>query len=312
MITDETIDLAKKENIETLVALDEIGLILAPAESGEEFSIRLKTLKEKLDDYKTQVQSKPIYEIEGMKFKSANAIPKKDFQPCLKQTESLFRFSMDWVPGFYQNSQPAFLFGGCCYTSDPDFYSFFQVRESFKEKQTWFFYNRDELMAHEMCHVARGGIGAKKYEEFFAYKTSNKNMRKAIGSVLYSQLDTYLILALSLIMPAVQIYNINYRVMDPISMKPFIGAFLLLISFYIMRGLGLGSSYKSALANMEPIYGDDSQAVLFRCNDQEINQFANASKETAAEIIKNQSNETRWKVINKRFAKNLGQTCTTS
>ena len=306
MITNETIDLAKNSDIETLIALDEIGLIISPTESSEEFAARLTTLKEKLDDYKNQVQTNPVYEIEGMKFKSANVIPKSDFQPCLKQTESLFRFSMDWVPGFYQNSQPAFLFGGCCYTSDPDFYSFFQVRESFKTKPTWFFYNRDELMAHEMCHVARGGIGAKKYEEFFAYKTSAKKVRKSMGSVLYSQIDTYLILAFSLIMPAVQIYNLNYRIDNPISMQPFIGLFLLLISFYIMRGLGLNSSYKSALENLEPIFGENSQAVLFRCDDKEIHRFANSTKETVAEILENVSNETRWQVIYKRFAKNEG------
>jgi len=304
MITTETIKLAKNEDLDTLVALDKIGLIISPTESCEAFATRLETLKEKLDDFNNQVQTKPTYEIEGMKFKSANVIPKKDFQPCLKQTESLFQFSMDWVPGFYQNSQPAFLFGGCCYTSDPDFYSFFQVRESFKTKPTWFFYNRDELMAHEMCHVARGGIGAKKYEEFFAYKTSAKKIRKSIGSVLYSQIDTYMILALSLIMPAVQIYNINYRITNPISMQPFIGAFLLLISFYIMRGLGLNSSYKSALENIEPVFGENSQAVLFRCDDKEINYFANSTKETVAEFLKNHANETRWKVIYKRFAKN--------
>jgi hypothetical protein len=304
MITQETIDLAKAEDIKTLVALDEMGLIIAPNESSEAFAERLETLKNRLDDHKEQVQSKPFYEIEGMKFKSENVIPKNDFQPCLQLTEKLFRFSMNWVPGFYQNSQPSFLFGGCCYTSEPDFYSFFQVRQSFKTKPTWFFYHRDELMSHEMCHVARGGIVAKKYEEFFAYKTSKKKIRKAIGSILYSQIDTYLILALSLCMPAVQFYNINYSATNPISLLPFIGAFIALLCFYIIRGIRLNKNYKSALKNLEPIFGENSQAVLFRCNDQEIDQFAKTTPEEISTTLKKYSKETRWQIIIKRFALN--------
>ncbi len=304
MLTRDTIDRVKQQDIPTLVALDKRGLIVAPNESAEAFAKRLETLRLKLDDVRSQVQTEPFYEIEGMKFKSENAIPKEDFKAATVHTKSLFGFKMKWVPGFYQNPKPSILFGGCCYTSEPDLYSFFQIRESFKKQQKWLFYNRDELMAHEMCHVARGGIGAKKYEEFFAYKTSEKQLRKAMGSVLYSQMDTYLILLMSLSLPLFQFYNLKYRFDNPISIWPLLSGFGALILFYILRYFGQKSSYEAALNYLNPTFGADSQAVLFRCNDQEIDEFAMLDANTdQADLEPLKEKDLRWQVIFNRFVK---------
>jgi lauroyl/myristoyl acyltransferase len=106
-------------------------------------------------------------------------------------------------------------------------------------------------------------------------------------------------------MPVVQFYNINYSVTTkPISLIPLIGAFLALLCFYIVRGIQLNKNYKSALKNLKPIFGEDNQAVLFRCNDQEIDKFAKTKPEGISTILKSRSKETRWQIIFKRFALN--------
>ena len=80
MLTSETIDKVKQQNITTLVALDARGLIVAPNESAEAFAQRLETLKIKLDDFKTQVKTKPFYEINDCfahlnLFQNINGVP---------------------------------------------------------------------------------------------------------------------------------------------------------------------------------------------------------------------------------------------
>jgi len=303
MLTEELIKNAEKGDMDTLVKLDANGFLIGADETARDFSQRLHTLLEKLTNLKKQVSEKEVYEIEGMKFKSKGLIPKRDFEAAMKTNLDLYDFAIDWVPGFYQNPSMGWLFGGCCYTSEPDFFSFFQVRETFKTKNRWLFYNRDELVAHELCHVARSGIDAKKFEEFFAYKTSPKTFRRSFGSALYSSSDTYTILLASLTLPVMQYLRLKGTVTLPF--WPFITLFLLLIANFIRRYFSLNNNFKKACRNLTPIFGEKVQSVLFRCSDSEIVQFAALSGQPLKEKIDQLSTQNlRWRVISERFKHN--------
>lgn len=300
MLTEELIEKAKSGDMETLVTLDANGFLIAPNENPQSFAKRLRTLLEKLTDLKKQVSEKEFYEIEGMKFKSDGLIPKHDFLNSMEKNQELYDFSIDWVPGFYQNPSMGWLFGGCCYTSEPDFFSFFQVRETFKLKNKWMFYNRDELVAHELCHVARSGIDAKKFEEFFAYKTSPKKFRRGFGSALYSTIDTYMILIASISLPVIQYLRLNQLIDVPF--WPFLTFLSLLIGNFVRRYFSLKNNFEKAKKKLEPFFGCKGQSVLFRCSDNEIFEIAKLSKEKLSEKVSELTkNDLRWQIINQRF-----------
>ncbi len=301
MLSEEIIEKVKSKDLEALAELDRRGLIIAKDESVECFAERLVSLQEKLTDLKEQTQTKSDYEIEGMKFKSQQLIPKSDFKASQDITNELYQFENDWVPGFYQNPKPSWLFGGCCYTSEPEFFSFFQIREKFKTQDRWLFYKREELLSHEMCHVARSGFNAKKFEEFFAYKTATKKLRQVLGSTLYSSFDTYFILIAAIMLPVLQVVTVANDILIPLHY--FLYAFLGVLVGYAIRWQRIKRVYSKALKNMTAVFSDNAQAVLFRCDDAEIADIANWKLESAKGNVDDLQKESiHWQVICHRFA----------
>ncbi len=166
------------------------------------------------------------------------------------------------------------------------------------------FYNRDELMAHELCHVARSGMNSKYFEEFFAYTTSPKKFRKVCGSVLYSSLDTYLLLIAAIAMPVAQYLKLSGLVNLPL--WPFTGFFALLLLNLVRRYFSLKKTYASAEKNLKPLFEDKTPAVLFRCSDEEIKAFAKSSESLTDKVAGLIKNDLRWQVINARFGGESG------
>ena len=65
-------------------------------------------------------------------------------------------------------------------------HSWFQLKPVFAKQEKWLIYSRQELISHEMCHIARFHLHSHRYEETLAYKTSTSRLRKAIGGALLS------------------------------------------------------------------------------------------------------------------------------
>ena len=256
---------------ETLLALDRRGLLAGAGESVEEYLARIRKLQRNMDAMENALSKDGHYEIEGIEVVSKDRIKPSFFDSANAQCLELFGFAADWVPAFFINPSFSFLFGGCSFSFLPDFFAMFIIRRSFKNSQRWLFYGRDELMAHEMCHVARAALMSNAYEESFAYCTSKSSFRKYIGGIFLSQWDSFMLLGSTFVLLLAQVCNV-FLLRLPMwifwLLPPIVLAWLMLRYWRLRRRMA------KAQATLATMYGDNATKVLFRCGDDEIDALA--------------------------------------
>ena len=192
--SEENLQQAASGNIDMLAAYDANGFLLGADESAEDFAKRIRlfqTNRQKLED---ALRKDGKYDAEGIIVTPDDRIPNTLFAKIAEHTKRLYRFQIDWVPGFFIDPSFSLLFGGCAFCSYPDFFTMFIIRRTFKTQEKWLIYNRDELLAHELCHVARIALLSEEFEETFAYQTSASSFRKLIGGIFRKQTDSFLFL----------------------------------------------------------------------------------------------------------------------
>ena len=259
---------------EALLALDRRGLLASAGESVEEYLARIRKLQGNINAMEDALSKDGHYEIEGIEVVSKDRIKPSFFDSANAQCLDLFGFEADWVPAFFINPSFSFLFGGCSFSFLPDFFAMFIIRRSFKNRQRWLIYGRDELMAHEMCHVARAPLLSNAYEETFAYCTTKSSFRKYIGGIFLSQWDSFMLLGSTLVLLLAQICNI-FLMQLPVwifwLLPPIVLAWLMLRYWRLRRRMA------KAHSTLATIYGRNATKVLFRCSDDEINELANGT-----------------------------------
>ena len=291
---EELLNKAANGDIDALLLLDNHGFIMGHSESPEQFVARLRTLADKLDKMQKSLDKDGKFEIDDVTVYARDRIPDKIFGEAKEATSSLFGFSIDWVPGFFID--PFFLFGGCAFTYYPDFFAMFIIRRSFKHAQKWFIYKRKELLAHELCHIARIGLESERFEETFAYQTATSPFRRLLGGVFLKPMDSYLLLGSAFLLLLGQFLRIYLFPALPIA--PFWGLIALSILWLALRYIGLMSTLNNAKANMVLLWGDNAMKALFRASDKEIRTWASFKDKAEAEAwLENQG--IRWKVISK-------------
>ncbi|MGL4855080.1 MAG: hypothetical protein ACRC37_07490, partial [Lentisphaeria bacterium] len=107
----------------------------------------------------------------------------------------------------------------------------------------------------------------------------------------------------SLLLPLFQILNSSLQWNLPNYLAA--SGFFILMLFYLFRFFTLSATFKKALHNLAPIFLDQTMAVLFRCNDQEIKNFAKLKPLNVISHLSNlKKTKLRWQVIFHRFAHN--------
>jgi hypothetical protein len=302
---------AAEGDLKTLCDLDQRGLIIGQDETSETYVARLKVFQSNLHKMETELKDNNIFEVEDLKFPREEKIAPEKFNSAGKITQDLYDFKIDWVPGFYITPDFGMLFGGCAYSFDPDFFSLFIIRNSFKKKEKWLFYERDELMSHELCHVARFALKAHTYEEMFAYQTSTSGFRKKFGCMMRAAWETYIFMALLLGMLVTQISLITFQnewlskqsiISNPVHW--FYAALFSLVSFLVFRQKGQNKRVANTLERFKNITGKP-RALAFRLSDSEMDEFTSLKEITKENFIKvlekNGSSQVRTEVITKRF-----------
>ena len=302
---------AAEGDLKTLADFDKRGLIIGANETPQTYVERLKVFQKNLNDMQASLDKNNEFSVEDLKFPGKERIPASVFTPAGKITSDLYDFKIDWVPGFYITPEFGMLFGGCAYSFDPDFFSLFIIRNSFKEKNKWLIYSRDELMSHELCHVARFALKAHTYEEMFAYQTSTSGFRRKFGSMMRAAWETYLIMGILFTMLATQIYLITFQsewmanqavFTNPINW--FYTALLSFILFLVLRQKKQNREFEEVIKVLKLI-SSKPRALAFRLSDLEIDKLINLksiNKESFIKILKDcQSSDIRIKIISKRF-----------
>ena len=289
-------------NIEDLTALDAAGFIAGSGETEAEYLDRVSRIRAAHADFLDRLQRSGSAEaLDGITVKSEDAIPPEFYDAPAETTRKLYGFEVRHVPGFFLSRQVGLLWGGCL-IGDPDLdFSLFLLRGTFRNREKWLFYRRDELLAHELCHSARQALGEVTLEEFFAYQTSPSRLRRKLGNCFIRDRDAVLFVLPSLVLLGAEIVR-GFLFPD---FPAWIFWILALVypAYLLIRNqisLNLVKRAKKALVRCgvpEPF------AVMFRCTREELKVVAKFSspEELRAFADERGANEIRWRIIRERF-----------
>lgn len=302
MVTDELIAAAERGELEALVQLDASGLLIGVDEEASDYAERLRCLRRNIGRMDDELGRTGVFTVEGVSVQADSRIPEAVFAEARAETERLYGFQIDWVPGFFINPQYSLLFGGCAFYFYPDFFALFIIRRAFARRERWLIYSRRELLAHELCHVARIALGSRVYEELFAYQTATSAFRRFSGSIFRSQAEALALLGSTLALLAAQM--VQTLVWSAWPVWPFWGL-VVGVGLWLMLHLArLQRRFEAALRAAEWLAPGQARAMLFRCTDDEIDDLACLDAPAAAQswLAARGEASCRWRVIRARFA----------
>ena len=303
-IPENLIFLAEQGDLAALAELDAKGIFCADNENAAEFAARVRLLNEKNRELDQALATDGSAAIEDVTIHQQDRIPENLFREPQELTEKLYRFQADWVAGFFVDPAYGLLFGGCAYYFYPDFFALFIIRRSFRDKARWLFYQRSELLAHELCHVARVSFRAHIYEEIFAYKTATTAFRRFFGGIFRSPKDSFLFIGASCLLLTNQLCRAF--LFPQLPSWPMWGLLALTLSWLILRLLRDMKTLRKARKHLAFIFPQQNAIpVLFRCNDAEIRQLAVLDNPHNAQtwLDNRKSTSLRWKITCARFEK---------
>lgn len=294
------------ELMELLVKLDASGLLIAPGETKEEFGKRLEEEGEKIALLKKNLAENDSGEpLIGLTLSRDLEIPEEILEEGAETTRKYYDFAVKWVPGYYPLRGLGALWGGCSISSSYDTPTLFVIRKSFMKKKKFFVYEREELISHELCHVARVPMEDSKYEEFFAYAHSRSALRRYTGNCFKSEKDAIFFILPIFFLLFVQISRVSY--LPDLPAWPFwILAFVWPV-FLLFCNMRERKRIFGAKALLEKSGSVKAESVLFRCNKEEIESLASIAfssdplEKCKAFLEEKKHSDLRWKVIRKRF-----------
>lgn len=282
--------------------LDARGLLVGSRESAEEWIERIRKLLANIRRMESDLDKSKSFTVEDVCVQASDRIPQELYAAAGEITDALYGFRADWVPGFYVNPSFGWLFGGCAFYFFPDFFAMFIIRRAFAHREKWLFYDRVELLAHELCHVARAGFMSRRFEETLAYQTATSRFRRVMGGVFRSPWDGYVLLGSTWVLLLAQI--LRFWLLPWLPGWPFWLLVAAVIGFFAFRHGKDLRAFRRARRNVERIaVPDRATAVLFRCTDEEIDALARLDEPDAlwqwAEY--RIQNSRRWQVVRDRF-----------
>ena len=287
-------------DLEALATLDANGLFMAPRESEKDYLKRLHQFAERMHDFNNKLETGDGYLLDDLKLRPKLSVTDELMEVCANRTEEHYAFRAEWVPAFYINPKFSWLFGGCAYYSMPDMFTVVILRKSFRNRRKWLFYDRREILSHEMCHAARMATGSRVFEERLAYRVSDSGFRKRFGGLLHSPFDTLAILGSTFLLLGVQM--LKTFIAPGVPILPFWMLVIGVAAFMLGRDRHCHRALTRAIGNLENVT-EHPATVAFRCSDAEIEQisrFENA-EELRGWIQNACEHDRRWQVIAHRF-----------
>ncbi len=299
------------DSLYDLSFLDSQGILLRPNEDINSFKQRIIKLKNAIDEVDERLDDGKKYEVfDNVAVSKDQRISLEILSDASNITESKYKFSINWVPGFFLTEKLGFLWGGCAAFDPDNGLSIFLIRSNFAKKKKWLIYSREELLSHELCHVARMPLDDVAYEEHFAYNISFSTFRKYIGNCFQNGYDSILFIIPIFLMMFAQIAQIFFYRELPLWIFSIFAIIYPL--FLFIRNFYYRKIYFKALKNLNLIYPKSSEAILFRLVKDEIKALSILkSKEEVKEWLKiNSKKDLRWKIITGNAELLLGNNCT--
>lgn len=299
-LADELLEKARQEDMASLVKLDALGLLIGPDESAAQYADRLRALRKNLEQFEAEMRERGSMPLEEFTLQRKSRIREKVFHEAMSSTWGLYDFSIHWVPGYYTEMGARWI-AGCALYSYEDFFAVFLLRRAFESKERWWIYGRNELMAHELCHIARIGFRSSAFEELFAYQTASVGFRRFIGGIVRSPRDMYSMAGGALSLVGAQYANVFVLG----NSRPELFAIpALLFGFVGVRFLSAYAAFRRARRNLVHVFDSaEAMPVLFRCSDADVYQIARLGKADRLQAwIEQRAKESlRWRVTLARY-----------
>lgn len=245
---------------EELLSFNRAGFIPGPEESEEKYLRRIES-------------TKSAYLKLGV-----SAIPTSHWDWVEKKLLDGFDFVPRCLPAFYSNRSLAPWQGAAAWVEREQILAI-QLRVAFQKGSFLGIYSRSEILAHEAVHAARSAFPADGWDEYFAYMTSEKNWRRALGPIIRSPWEVWPLLMFCILGPFI-----------PLS---FIFAALWIgLGFYRLVKGHLTLKKASFTLQKMGLSNEKIRHILFRLTNEEIQKLAQGKE------IAPKEQTLRWQLLN--------------
>ena len=294
--------------LDELIKLDEQGFVLPPGEQPAAFrESALRTL-EWARGVRDELEHEGQVRLFGETFAAEQVVPGELLHQCLEPVRAVYGVSPCWVPAFFSDRlMPVYVGASTLYeTGEEGLRVCLLLRAPFRERARWLIYDRDELVSHEACHVARAALEQRQFEEVLAYTLSPSALRRTAGGVFNAGWEAPAVLAGGAVVIAgagLELAGVN-GLIKLFSAIPLLGV----LAFLAGRAVRAKTTVRAARRFLEPVFGSNAPAVLFRCTDEEIRLLGGAFRRGVAadEWLEAHRETLRWQIICRRFRAGSG------
>lgn len=279
-----------------LIALNQQGIIPGPQETEEDFQKRAEYCLGLHQHIPELMENEQPFQNEDF------------LKDSLVITNRLFGISPKWIPVYFSNYSLTPWHGGCAWifqlAEESPTGAIFQLRRTFRDSKKYLgIYDRDELMSHEMAHVGRMMYDEPKFEEILAYRTSRSPIRRWLGPIVQSSLESMLFVLVILMTLFFDLFLIFMQPDNFLMYSLWLKTIpLAVVAFALMRLWRRHRTFSRCWRNLFEHFQDEhrTNGIIYRLTDQEIIAFASASQQQIADyMVKEES--LRWKLIKKAY-----------
>ena len=287
-----------------LAAWDAAGMPAGPGEDFAAYQQRLIGCERQLREMERELAETGRTRLFGsIEVSADDRVPPELLREAAEITAPLYGFAARRCPGFFLSRDVGLLWGGCLINdSEGAAPAVFFLRSRFRSSERFFIYNRRELQAHELCHLARQMLRDPELEEFFAYQTSPSRFRRYLGNCFVRQRDAFYFMVPALLLFAAQIAQFFWY--PRLLTWPFWIAAVGFPLWLLARNAAGRENYFRARRKLRACGVTAARQVLFRATAAERERFRrlNGPADLAA-FLAEKRGELRWQVIIHRFMK---------
>lgn len=241
----------------------------------------------------------------NLPFSAVNKVRHHEQEGGCEITRRLFDICPFWISAYYSNYALAPWHAATSWIITPEnqncTVSFVQLRNHFANKSRYLkLYHRDEVLAHEFTHICRSAFPKSKYEEIYAYQTAKTPLRRFLGPIIASVIETWLFVVSILLVLAIDVW---FLLAPNFSLLPLVTAVQLLPWVVLMslfgRLLFRQWRYNRCVTHLKNCLGNERKAfaVAYRLIDDEIALFAKKHINIRKYVAEHKETSLRWKVL---------------
>ncbi len=223
-----------------LFAYDRSGFIPGPEEEESVFLNRIQGLKKRFDE--------------------GTWIPSSHWEWVREMLFNIFHVKPLYICAFYSNRSLSFWEAAAAWIEAGKLQAV-QLCEGLRKGRYLGLYRREEILAHEAIHAVRAAFNEDRFEEFFAYMTSEKKWRRVLGPILRRPWEAWVFVLLALGGVMAPLFSLGALIWV------VLGFTRLIRGHFLLRKAGM---------QIQAVVGDSgkTRAILLRLTDKEIVCFA--------------------------------------